>query len=77
MRHRFIPTLIFSFALASTASAQVDPATYLGDLDGDNFGHSLSAGGDINGDGFLDFIIGAQFADEQSVPQRHDRRPER
>lgn len=37
----------------------------LGETDGDVFGITVSGTGDINGDGFCDFIVGAQNADPE------------
>jgi hypothetical protein len=39
--------------------------TFLGDGEGDRLGHSVSAAGDVNGDGFDDVIAGAVFDNNQ------------
>ena len=36
---------------------------FTGQAAGDNFGYSASSAGDVNGDGFDDFIVGAYFND--------------
>ena len=64
----------FSFSLLAWFALAVVPAfaqtvthvplyTFDGDSANDNFGVSVSGAGDVNGDGFADLIVGAQFDD--------------
>jgi predicted lipoprotein with Yx(FWY)xxD motif len=65
MRHRHTAAA-FLFALASAALGQVThiPQSPLnGESIGDFFGASVSGVGDVNGDGFADFIVGASDED--------------
>ncbi len=39
-------------------------ATFIGELSGDESGHALGGGGDVNGDGFDDLLISAPLNDE-------------
>ena len=46
-----------------TNLAPADGFIIQGDADGDNAGRSVSAAGDVNGDGYADLIVGASLAD--------------
>lgn len=59
-----IALLVLSAAVVPCAWAEVAVlATLDGESHGDFFGQSVSGGGDYNGDGNLDFIVGAYAAD--------------
>ncbi len=75
-----ISALLLSAVLSHQATAQAFPASLnLGSLDGstgfrldgvaayDDSGHSVSAAGDINGDGIDDLIVGAHRADPNGI----------
>jgi len=53
------PLLPASVSLATLGSAGVAMS---GAIDGDSFGHDVSAAGDVNGDGLADFVVGASEA---------------
>ena len=50
-----------------TASSQTLLYTFEGDSPDDLFGHSVSGAGDVNMDGWPDFIVGAQLDDNNGV----------
>ncbi|HET9951337.1 MAG TPA: FG-GAP-like repeat-containing protein [Candidatus Eisenbacteria bacterium] len=60
-----LPGLVVILAFAAPAFAS-PPAPFLslpGEAPGDRFGSSVAATGDLNGDGFTDIVIGAQWSD--------------
>lgn len=42
-------------------------ASFIGEEQGDYAGHSLSSAGDVNGDGFADFLISAHYNDDGGI----------
>jgi hypothetical protein len=65
MRRR-LTAAAFLLALGSSVCAQVTHLSQFplnGDSPTDQFGHSVSGAGDVNGDGFDDVIVGALFDD--------------
>ena len=62
-----LPQLILFAALAPVSYSQSVLYTFNGDLPDDSFGRSVSAAGDVNGDGYADLIVGAPEADSNGV----------
>jgi hypothetical protein len=68
---RRVTSIAFSIVLvgttlAHTASPATQPTPFLtleGEVAGDQFGASVAANGDPNGDGFADIVVGAQWND--------------
>ncbi len=55
--------------LGSTTGINPTPAAiFAGVNDNDQFGRNVAGAGDVNGDGFADIIIGAQFVDNPAAP---------
>ena len=52
-----------NFNLSQNQSPNSSNASYFGEIDSDILGNSLGGGGDINNDGFNDFLIGAPLND--------------
>ncbi|MBN1998175.1 FG-GAP repeat protein [candidate division KSB1 bacterium] len=51
-------------------SVQNADASFSGEQTGDWAGHRVAGAGDVNGDGYSDFIIGANMRDEQGIADR-------
>ena len=66
------PLSIIIFIVAvSTAQSQCPPVyTFTGEAEADWFGYSVASAGDVNNDGYNDFIMGAPFADGFYSPGR-------
>jgi hypothetical protein len=57
----------FSAAFELSALDGVNGIQFNGEAGGDGFGHAVSAAGDLNSDGFADFLAGAPFANGGAI----------
>ncbi len=66
-----VPCLLSLFTApahaATDVNLQLSDASFLGEAAGDQAGFAVSEAGDVNGDGFSDFLIGAPYNDEGGV----------
>ena len=54
-----VGTLALAILLVSSDAAWGSLGTLTGELSGDQFGRAVAAAGDVNGDGFADFLVGS------------------
>lgn len=65
MRSEWCCALAVAAGWHASAGAQTSFKTYFGANPGENFGRSVAAAGDVDGDGFADLLCGAPTADTQ------------